>query len=76
MAGLTTLGLVSQSTIFITVDRLSEAGAAGIGYPVMMGSCIALFFLYTTLVLKEKSSLGGKLAVAILVAGIFFLCFS
>ena len=42
----------------------------------MMGSCIALFFLYTTLVLKEKSSLGGKLAVAILVAGIFFLCFS
>ena len=76
VAGLTTLGLVSQSTIFITVDRLSEAGAAGIGYPVMMGSCIALFFLYTTLVLKEKSSLGGKLAVAILVAGIFFLRFS
>ena len=76
VVGLTLLGLVSQSTTFITVDRLSEVGAAGIGYPIMMGSCITLFFLYTAIVLKEKSSICGKIAVAVLVAGIFSLCFS
>lgn len=74
--GLTTLGLGAQSIIFFTVDALSQAGAAGIGYPVINGSCITLYFLYSTLVLKEKNSLGGKLAVASLVTGILLLCFS
>lgn len=70
------LGLASQSMIFVTVDALSKSGAAGIGYPVMNGTCIALYFLYSMLVIKEKNSIGGKLAVAVLVTGILLLCFA
>jgi len=46
--------LVGLKMLFYTLDRLSSYNMGAIGYPIVVGSCIAGFSLYSMLVIREK----------------------
>ena len=64
-----------QWTLFLAVDCLSGAEAAGIAYPLAVGSSIVLFFLYTRVVRRERSGRLGMVGILLAVTGIFLLAF-
>ncbi len=69
-------GLAALLLTFAALDQLAKVSLAGIGYPIMLGSCIAGFALYSALALKEKISRIGWSAVAAIVCGILLLSLS
>lgn len=73
---LTGAGLASLLLTFAALDRLAKVSLAGIGYPIMLGSCIAGFALYSALALKEKINGTGWSAIAAIVCGILLLSLS
>jgi drug/metabolite transporter (DMT)-like permease len=46
--------LLNLKMLFYTLDRLSSYNMGAIGYPIVIGSCIAGFSLYSMFVIKEK----------------------
>lgn len=54
IAMLAITGLASLLLTFAALDQLAKVSLAGIGYPIMLGSCIVGFALYSALALKEK----------------------
>ncbi len=72
------VGLVSflANTFFMFpgLDRLERVGAGSMGYPVMVASCIAGFFAYGVLVLRERITPRQLLGAILGLAGIVFGC--
>lgn len=62
-----------QWTMFRAIDLLSHAGAAGVAYPVAIGGCIALFFLYAKWIRGEKTGVTGTAGILLAVLGILLL---
>ena len=56
--------------MFSGLDRLAKAGAGSVGFPVMLGSCIVGFYLYSLLFLKEKITPTGAIGFLLCLAGI------
>ena len=55
------------------LDLVAQAGAGSIGYPVVLGSCIAGFALYSALVLRERVTAASAASVACCLVGIVVL---
>jgi len=70
---LTGVGLASLLLTFAALDQLAKVSLAGIGYPIMLGSCIAGFALYSALVLKEKIRPLQWVAIIAITFGIILL---
>lgn len=64
-----------QWTMFRALDLLSGAGAAGIAYPLAVGGSVALFFLYSEWIRKERNGLIGAAGILLAVLGMFLLAF-
>ena len=62
-----------QWTMFRAIDLLSHAGAAGVAYPVAIGGCIALFFLYAKWIRGEKTGVTGTAGILLAGLGILLL---
>ncbi len=56
--------------LFRGLNMLAEAGAGSIGYPVMIGSCVIGFFLYSIIFLKEKITPAGAIGFILCLAGV------
>jgi multidrug transporter EmrE-like cation transporter len=59
--------------MFKGLDKLAAAGAGSVGFPVMLGSCIVGFFLYSLIFLKEKATPTGVAGFLLCLAGIITL---
>lgn len=57
------------------IDILAKAGAGGLSYPIMVGSCIFSFSLYAIFGLKEKITTPQILALIFCAIGLAGLCF-
>lgn len=67
-------GLIAGYVLFYNaLDRLQQYNLTAIGYPVSLGACIAAFMLYSTLILREKTSIAGWGGFLACLAGITFL---
>ncbi len=64
-----------QWTVFRAIDLLSGVGAAGIAYPLAIGASLALFFLYSEWVRKEKNGFMGACGILLAVLGMILLAF-
>ncbi|MEI6073007.1 MAG: hypothetical protein WCS31_14535 [Verrucomicrobiae bacterium] len=69
-AGMAGLNMISIKLTFFSLDRLSASGVGSIGYPLLVGSCIAGFSLYSLLIIKEVSHPLNWVALAMTLAGI------
>ncbi len=63
-------GLTLCVFMYRSFDLLAKAGIGSIAYPVVLGTCIAGFFLYSLVVLKEKASIPAVVSFLLMVAGI------
>lgn len=69
------VGLLSCYLFFYNaLDLLVKAKVGAVGYPIMVGSCVTGFFLYTTIFLKERTSLCQKTGFILGILGIVMLC--
>ncbi len=57
------------------LDAMANAGAGSLSYPLMVGSCIAVFSIYSMIRLKEKFSRLQITALGVCLAGLAGLCF-
>lgn len=64
-----------QLTMFRALDRLSEAGAAGIAYPLAVSVSVAFFSLYSVWLRKERTGLAGGVGILLAVFGMILLAF-
>ncbi|MBS1371762.1 MAG: hypothetical protein HPZ91_17595 [Lentisphaeria bacterium] len=64
-----------QWMLFRALDILTQCGAAGIAYPLAVGSSIALFFLYSVLIRGERTGLAGTSGILLAVFGMVLLAF-
>lgn len=69
------LTAAGQWCFFRALDLLTPCGAAGIAYPLAVGSSIALFFLYTEWIRGERTGFVGRSGVLLAVFGMMFLAF-
>lgn len=70
-AGLSLLYILLYFVLmFNGLDKLAAAGAGSVGFPVMLGSCIVGFFLYSLIFLKEKLTPTGAAGFLLCLAGI------
>ena len=63
-------GLTLCVFMYRSFDLLARAGIGSVAYPVVLGTCIAGFFLYSLVVLREKASIPAVLSFFLTVAGI------
>jgi len=66
--------LFSYLLFYPGIDALAVHGQASISYPMMVGSCILAFTLYSMFLLKEKISKLGWYGLFCSIMGIVFLC--
>ena len=69
------LATAGQWTFYRALDLLVQCRAAGIAYPLAVGSSVALFFLYTELIRKERAGTFGIVGVLLAVVGMILLAF-
>ena len=69
------LAAAGQWTFFRSLDLLADCGAAGLAYPLAVGSSVALFFLYSIWFRRERPGLSGVAGVLLAVLGMIFLAF-
>lgn len=67
--------IFAYTLLYPGLDCMAERGAGAVCYPMMVGSCIVVFTIYTRLVLKEKMLLAQKIALALCLLGLVGLCF-
>lgn len=73
--GMQAFGLIFAYTLFYPgMDALGRVGAGALCWPILVGSCIVSFTVYSAAVLKEKVTAVHVLAVASCLAGLFLLC--
>ena len=53
---------------------MAEHGLGGMSYPLMVGSCIVMFSVFTTISLKEKFRVVQLFALICCVTGLFLIC--
>ncbi|MBQ9789218.1 MAG: hypothetical protein IJW31_06455 [Lentisphaeria bacterium] len=66
-------GLSSTVTTFVALNELAKVDMASITVPVLQGTAIGGFALYSTFVLKEKCSLLKWCGIIAIILGIVFL---
>lgn len=72
---LNAVGLTASYLLFYrALDFLAKADAGSLGYPLVVSSCIAGFFLYSALILHEKSSGTQRAGFLLAIGGIVLLC--
>ena len=57
-----------------SMDALARHGAGSLAYPLLVGSCVGGFSLYSMFILKEKSTPAQKAALLCCLAGIILIC--
>ncbi len=57
------------------LDAMTNAGAGSLSYPLMVGSCISVFSIYSLIRLKEKLTGIQIAALGLCLAGLAGLCF-
>ena len=62
--------ILSLFTTFIGLDRLAKYNIGSIGFPVVVGTSIVFFTIYTSIQLKEKLSPSGIFSILLCLAGI------
>ena len=68
-------GLIFAYTLYYPgMDALGRVGAGALCWPILVGSCIVSFTVYSAAVHKEKVTAVHVLAVASCLAGLFLLC--
>ena len=71
--GLTTFGLGCCGLMFVGSNYLAGANMASIAIPILQGTAIGGFALYSTFVLKEKCSLLKWGGIILIILGIVFM---
>lgn len=72
---LNAVGLTASYLLFYNaLDALAKADAGSLGYPLVVSSCIIGFFLYSALILREKTGFLQKTGFALGIAGIVIIC--
>ncbi len=67
--------LIFAYTLFYPgMNAMADAGAGGVCYPLMVGSCIVTFSLCSILLLKEKIRLLQGAAILLCLSGLIGLC--
>lgn len=56
--------------MFKSLDWCAEARIGAVGYPVLIGSSIVFFSLYSVLIMKEKTSCAGWFGLSSILSGI------
>jgi drug/metabolite transporter (DMT)-like permease len=59
--------------VYNGLNRLAEAGAGSIGFPIMVGVCIAGFTLYSVIIMREKNPPLLWLGFIATIVGIIFI---
>jgi len=74
------LGLIYSTVVFLgqfflyrSLDSFATSGKIGMVYPVAIGICVVLFFIYSILFLKDEFTGGTLAAVFGIIGGIFLL---
>ena len=68
-------GVITQTTQFFAMDSLAEVGMNACFFPIAIGTCIALYSVWSVVVFKESTNryvIGGTAAI---VCGIAAYCF-
>ena len=65
----------AYALLYPGLDAMGRAGVGSICYPLLVGSCIVSFSLYSILVLKEKASKVQIAALVLCMIGLAGLCF-
>lgn len=65
----------SYFLLYNGMDALAKAGVGSIAYPLLVSSCIIGFFLYSTLILREKNRPIQYAAFILCLTGIVLICF-
>jgi len=60
--------------IYRGMDMLSAAGIGSASYPLLVGSCVIAFTLYSLIVLKERNGRGQYVGLILCVCGIVMIC--
>ncbi len=68
--GIALLNILIVMTMFKALDLCSAANQGSIGYPVIVGSSIIFFALYSLFVMKERNTVHHWLGLAGILAGI------
>lgn len=58
------------------MDLLSKAGIGSASYPLLIGSCIVVFTIYSRWVLKERHRIVQWFGLLLCVSGIVMICFT
>ena len=56
------------------IDYLSAHNHGSVAYPTLVASCLVGFALYSTFILREKTSFAQKLGMLLCVAGMILIC--
>lgn len=68
-------GLISAYfLLYRGMDRLSAAGIGSVSYPLLVGSCIVAFTLYSIFILKERTGLAQYAGLVLCLVGIVAIC--
>ena len=59
---------------FPGMDALARCGLGSVSYPLLVGSCLVGFSLYSMFILKEKNSLLQFASLGCCLAGIIMIC--
>ena len=69
------LGIVCAAFLqYPSMDALAKRGAGSLAYPLLVGSCVGGFSLYSIFILKEKCTPLQKAALLCCLAGIILIC--
>lgn len=68
------LNLLNQFAFFFNgLEKLAQAGAGSIGYPIGLGLCISAFFTYSLFIIHEKTTKLGLCGFFACLAGIIVI---
>lgn len=56
------------------MDTLARCGVGSLSYPLLVGSCLVGFSLYSIFILREKNSYIQYTALGCCLAGIILIC--
>ena len=65
--------LAGQWLLYLALDRLAALGLSATVYPLAIGTCIAGFYLYSLVVLRERATLASSLGVLTACFGIILI---
>lgn len=66
--------IASYFLLYRGMDAMSEAGIGAVSYPLLIGSCIVAFSLYSILILKESVRRTQYMGLVLCLGGIVAIC--